>query len=171
MIDLAVVAPLSSHPDHHLCSLQSREDPSSRFMAHHGLMGRHNDPAPGRGDALLSSPLLLRCRSWRPDTAAPRARVATGDAPPPLRQRTPEEGVGRPVVLACVAQQASAGGWQADGVDEVFQDAVLHVGEGAVAKRLLEEQTHQRGFEALVPKLPQGLQDAGDAQVVVLGPT
>lgn len=78
--------------------------------------------------------------------------------------------MGRPVVLACVAQQASAGGWQADGVDEVFQDAVLHVGEGAVVKRLLQEEAHQWGFEALVSKLPQGLEDAGDPQVVVLGP-
>lgn len=78
--------------------------------------------------------------------------------------------MGRPVVLACVAQQASAGGWQADGVDKVFQDAVLHVGEGAVVKRLLQEETNQRRFEALVSKLPQGLQDAGDPQVVVLGP-
>lgn len=78
--------------------------------------------------------------------------------------------MGRPVVLAGVAQQASAGGWQADSVDKVFQDAVLHVGEGAVAERLLEEQAHQRSFEALVSQLPQGLQDAGDPKVVVLGP-
>lgn len=78
--------------------------------------------------------------------------------------------MGRPVVLAGVAQQASAGGGQADGVDKVFQDAVLHIGEGAVEQRLLQEQTHQRGLEALVSQLPQGLQDAGDPQVVVLGP-
>lgn len=78
--------------------------------------------------------------------------------------------MGRPVVLAGVAQQAPAGGRQADGVDKVFQDAVLHVGEGAVVKRLLQEQTHQRGLEALVSQLAQGLQDAGDPQVVVLRP-
>lgn len=42
--------------------------------------------------------------------------------------------MGRPVVLASIAEQASAGGWQADGVDKVFQDAVLHVGQGAVAQ-------------------------------------
>lgn len=133
-------------------------------------MGRHNDPAPRGGDALLSPPLLLRGGSWCSDAAASSARAATGEALLPFRQRTPEEGVGRPVVLAGVAKQASAGGWQADGVDKVFQDAVLHVGERAVVERLLEEQTHQRGFETLVPKLPQGLQDAGDPQVVVLGP-
>lgn len=123
-----------------------------------------------RGRALLSSPLLLRCWSWRPEAAASCACVAPGDSPLPLGQRTPEEGVGRPVVLAGVAQQASAGGGQADGVDKVFQDAVLHVGEGAVEQRLLQEQTHQRGLEALVSQLPQGLQDTGDPQVVVLGP-
>lgn len=47
---------------------------------------------------------------------------------------------------------------------------MLHVGEGALAERLLEEQAHQRSFEALVSQLPQGLQDAGDPKVVVLGP-
>lgn len=78
--------------------------------------------------------------------------------------------MGRPVVLAGVAEQASAGGRQADGVDEVLQDAVLHVGKGVVAQRLLQEQTNQRGLEGLVAKLAQGLQDASDPQVVVLGP-
>lgn len=78
--------------------------------------------------------------------------------------------MGRPVVLASVAEQASAGGGQANGVDIVLQDAVLHVGNGVVAQRLLQEQTSQRGLEGLVAKLAQGLQDASDPQVVVLGP-
>lgn len=78
--------------------------------------------------------------------------------------------MGRPVVLAGVTEQPSAGGGQADGVDEVLQDAVLHVGERVVAQRLLQEETHQRGFEGLVAELAQRLQDASDAQVVVLGP-
>lgn len=133
-------------------------------------MGRHNNPAPRRDEALLSPPLWLRGRGRSSDAAAPGAAPPAGGAPLPLGQRPPEEGVGGPVVLAGVAQQAPAGGRQTDGVDEVLQDAVLHVGEGAVVERLLQEQAHQRGFEALVPELPQGLQDAGDPQVVVLGP-
>lgn len=78
--------------------------------------------------------------------------------------------MGRPVVLAGVAEQASAGGWQADGVDVVLQDAVLHVGNGVLAQRLLQEQANQWGLEGLIAKLPQGLQDASDPQVVVLRP-
>lgn len=78
--------------------------------------------------------------------------------------------MGRPVVLAGVAEQASAGGWQADGVDEILQDAVLHVGEGVVVQRFLEEETDQWGFEGLISKLSQGLQDSSNSQVVVLGP-
>lgn len=78
--------------------------------------------------------------------------------------------MGRPVVLAGVAEQASAGGWQADGVDEILQDAVLHVGEGVVVQRFLEEETDQWGFEGLISKLAQGLQDSSNSQVVVLGP-
>lgn len=42
--------------------------------------------------------------------------------------------MGRPVVLAGEAKQAAAGGWQADGVDVVLQDAVLHVRKGVVAQ-------------------------------------
>lgn len=45
--------------------------------------------------------------------------------------------MGRSVVLAGIAEQASAGGRQADGVDVVLQDAVLHVVQGAVAQRFL----------------------------------
>lgn len=78
--------------------------------------------------------------------------------------------MGRLVVLAGVAEQASAGGWQADGVHVVLQGAVLHVGNGVVAQRLLQEQMNQRGLEGLIAKLAQGLQDASDPQVVVLGP-
>lgn len=78
--------------------------------------------------------------------------------------------MGRPVVLAGIAEQASAGGWEADGVDEILQDAMLHVGKGVVTQRFLQEQSNQRGFEGLIAELTQGLQDAGDPQVVVLGP-
>lgn len=79
--------------------------------------------------------------------------------------------MGRPVVLAGIAEQASAGGWQADGVDKVFQDAVLHVGQGAVAQRLLQEEANERGLKGLIAELTQGLQDASDPQVVVVGPS
>lgn len=48
---------------------------------------------------------------------------------------------------------------------------MLHVGKGVVAQRLLQEQANQRGFEGLIAELAQGLQDASDPQVVVLGPS
>jgi len=78
--------------------------------------------------------------------------------------------VGGPVVLAGVAEEAPASGRQADGVDVVLQGAVLHVGKRVVAQRLLQEQMDQLGLEGLVAQLAQGLQDASDPQVVVLGP-
>lgn len=65
--------------------------------------------------------------------------------------------MGRPIVLVGVAEQASACGRQADGVDKVLEDAVLHVGKGVAAQRLLQEQTDQRGLEGLVAQLAQGL--------------
>lgn len=77
--------------------------------------------------------------------------------------------MGGPVVLAGVAEQAPAGGRQPDGVDVVLQDAVLHVGEGVLAQRLLKEEAHQRGLERLIAQLAQGLEDPGDPQVVVVG--
>lgn len=46
--------------------------------------------------------------------------------------------MGGPVVLAGVAQQASPAGREADGVDVVLQGAVLHVGQGGAAERLLQ---------------------------------
>lgn len=132
-------------------------------------MGRHDDAAAWRGGTLaLRPPLRLRRGGGSSDAAAPGAHAAA--AASPLGRRTPEEGVGRPVVLAGEAQQAPAGGRQADGVDKVLQDAVLHVGQRVVAQRLLQEEAHQRGLESLVAQLAQRLQDAGDAQVVVLGP-
>ena len=88
-------------------------------------MGRHNNPTT---NALVPPPVPLWGRSRRPDPAAPSAYAPAGAAPSAFGRRAPEEGVGRPVVLVGVAQQASAGGWQADGVDEILQDAVLHVG-------------------------------------------
>lgn len=50
--------------------------------------------------------------------------------------------MGWSVVLASIAEQASAGGWEADGVDKILQDAVLHVGEGVVTQRFLQEQSN-----------------------------
>lgn len=78
--------------------------------------------------------------------------------------------MGWPVVLAGVAKEAPAGGREADGVDVVFQDAVLHVWKGVVAQRLLQEEVNQWGLEGLIAQFAQGLQDASDPQVVVLGP-
>jgi len=75
----------------------------------------------------------------------------------------------RPVVLASVAEQASTCGWQADGVDKVFQGAVLHIREGTITQRLFQKKANQWGLEGLVAKLAQGLQDACDPQVVVVG--
>lgn len=74
-------------------------------------------------------------------------------------------------MLPGVAEKAPASGRQADGVDVVLQDAVLHVGQRVVAQRLLQEEANQRGLEGLVAKFTQGLQDASDPQVVVLGPS
>ena len=74
------------------------------------------------------------------------------------------------VVLAGVAEQAPAGGREADCVDVVLQDAVLHVWKGAVAQRLLQEEANQWGLEGLIAQFAQGLQDASDPQVVVLRP-
>lgn len=78
--------------------------------------------------------------------------------------------MGGAVVLAGVAEQAPAGGRQTDGVHKVLQDAVLHAGKSVVAQRLLQEQVNQGGLERLVAQLAQGLEDASDPQVVVLGP-
>lgn len=77
--------------------------------------------------------------------------------------------MGGPVVLASEPKQASPRGRQADGVDEVLQHAVLHVLKRAAAQRLLQEEANQRGLECLVAELTEGLQDAGDPQVVVVG--
>lgn len=173
-----VLLPLSFGSDHHQGSLQScRIGAESckalwasfgQLWAHHGIVGRHNNPATYGGGVLFSPPLVLRCWSRRSDPTA--SSTYTSTAPSPFQRRTPEEGMGRPVVLAGVAEQASAGGWQADGVDEILQDAVLHVGEGVVVQRFLEEEMDQWGFEGLVSKLAQGLQDSSNSQVVVLGP-
>lgn len=174
--------PLSSSSRHHQRSLQSGhtgaesraalQPSSSQVLAHHGIMGRHNNPATcqGGGGALLPPPLSLWRWSRCSDPAASSTYCASDSSTSPFRWRAPEEGVGRPVVLASVAEQASAGGWQADGVDVVLQDAVLHVGNGVLAQRLLQEQANQWGLEGLVAELPQGLQDASDPQVVVLRP-
>lgn len=78
--------------------------------------------------------------------------------------------MGRPVVLAGIAKQAPAGGWEAYGVDIVLQDTVLHVWKGVVAQRLLQEESNQWGLECLISQFTQGLQDASDPQIVVLGP-
>lgn len=180
--NLIVLVSLSSNAHHPQRSLQSRHigtkshaalhPSSSQVLAHHGIMGRHNNSATcrGGGDALLPPPLSLWCWSRRSDPTTPSTYTTPNATSSPLRCRTPEEGVGGPVVLAGVAEQASAGGWQANGVDVVLQDAVLHVGNGVVAQWLLQEQTNQRGLEGLVAKLAQGLQDASDPQVVVLRP-
>lgn len=79
--------------------------------------------------------------------------------------------MGRPVVLACVAKQAPAGGREANGIDKVLQDTVLHVWKGVVAQRLLQEEANQWGLEGLIAQLTKGLQYASDPQVVVLGPS
>lgn len=63
--------------------------------------------------------------------------------------------MGGPVVAAGVAKQASAGGREADCVDVVLQDAVLHVGEGVLAQRLLQEEADQWGLEGLVAQFTQ----------------
>lgn len=113
--------------------------------------------------------MLLGRRSRRSDAAAPGAGTAAPAAP--FRWRAPEEGVRGPVVLAGEAEQTSPRGRQANGVDVVLQDAVLHVWKGVVAQRLLQEEPNQRGLEGLVAKLAQRLQDASEPQVVVLGPS
>ena len=65
-------------------------------------------------------PLLLRC-GLRPGPAP-------SPSPWPPGRWTPEEGMGGAVVLASVAQQATAVGGEADGVNVVLQGAVLHAG-------------------------------------------
>ncbi|TNN65428.1 hypothetical protein EYF80_024369 [Liparis tanakae] len=138
----------------------------SSACASPGIMRRHNNAA--NTGALLRPPLLLRCRSGRPDSAAPGTAAATtgttAAAASLFGLRPPEEGVGGRVVLAGVAEEAPASGRQADGVDVVLQGAVLHVGKRVVAQRLLQEQMDQLGLEGLVAQLAQGLQDASDPQ-------
>lgn len=72
-------------------------------------------------------------------------------------------------MLAGEAEQASARGRQADSVYVVLQDAVLHVGQGPVAQRLLQKKADEWSLEALEAELPQGLEDPSDPQVVVVG--
>lgn len=63
--------------------------------------------------------------------------------------------MGRPVVLAGIAKQASARGWEADGVDVVLQGTVLHVWKDVVAQRLLQKEANQRGLEGLIAQFTQ----------------
>lgn len=73
-------------------------------------------------------------------------------------------------MLAGVPEQTAAVGAEADGVDVILQGAVQHVGQGAPAQSLIQQQTHQGGLEGLEAQLTQRLEDARDPQIVMLGP-
>lgn len=96
----------SSHIRSNSCAaLQSS---SSQVLAHHRILGRHSNPNThrGGGGALLPSPLLLWCWSRCSDstTSSTHAISGTDASCTPFRRWTPEEGMGRPVVLAGISE-------------------------------------------------------------------
>lgn len=57
-----------------------------------------------------------------------------------------------------------------DSKQEVVESTVLDIWECMVDKSLLQEEVDQGGLVVWVPQLPQALEDASDAQVVVSVP-